>query len=159
LFAFSYGRHPFTLISAPGSVEVLIGVVAGLVLGKPGDLSGFSRCVSSIARAPDDAAVGQFIGAACLCGIGDTSLCSWPIRLFPMHVLNVAKLSVLIGSLIAAAVGSVVIAAVCRKTQSRPTTNSAFFYSQTLESPKSAGAKDTEPNRQLRRLPMSHAEC
>jgi NhaA family Na+:H+ antiporter len=123
LFAFSATGVTLHIdFSAPASVEVLIGVVAGLVLGKP-----LGICLASavavklqLARAPDDAAVGQFIGAACLCGIGDTIALLMADQAFPdASYSNVAKLSVLIGSLIAAAVGSAVIAAVSpRKTQS-----------------------------------------
>jgi len=123
LFAFSATGITLHIdFSAPGSVEVLFGVVAGLVLGKP-----FGICLASLAavklrlaRAPDDVAIGQFIGAACLCGIGDTIALLMADQAFPDgSYSNVAKLSVLVGSVLAAALGSAVISVVSpKKTQS-----------------------------------------
>ena len=123
LFAFSATGITLHIdFSAPGSVEVLIGVVVGLVLGKP-----LGICLASViavklrlARAPDDVAIGQFIGAACLCGIGDTIALLMADQAFPDgSYSNVAKLSVLVGSVFAAALGSAVITVVSPpKTQS-----------------------------------------
>jgi NhaA family Na+:H+ antiporter len=116
LFAFSATGITLHMdFSAPGSISVLAGVIAGLVIGKP-----LGICLASvfavrlqIARMPDDVAVGQFIGAACLCGIGDTMALLLADQAFPDgSYSNVAKFSVLIGSFLAAALGSIVIAIV-----------------------------------------------
>jgi NhaA family Na+:H+ antiporter len=123
LFAFSATGIALHIdFSTPGSINVLAGVIAGLVIGKP-----LGICLASVlavklrvARMPDDVAIGQFIGAACLCGIGDTMALLLADQAFHNGSFsNVAKLSVLIGSFLAAALGSVVIAIVSpRKVQS-----------------------------------------
>jgi len=123
LFAFSATGITLHIdFSAPGSIAVLMGVVLGLVIGKP-----LGICLASaialklrLARAPDDVAIGQFIGAACLCGIGDTIALLMADQAFPDGAYsNVAKLSVLVGSVLAAALGSAVITVVSpQRTQS-----------------------------------------
>ena len=56
-----------------------------------------------VARAPVSVTVGQFIGAACLCGIGDTMALLLADRAFPQESGSaIAKLGVLVGSTVAA---------------------------------------------------------
>jgi Na+:H+ antiporter, NhaA family len=116
LFAFSATGIALDIdFSARGSVNVFAGVIAGLVIGKPLGISMASLLAVKlrVARMPDDVAIGQFIGAACLCGIGDTMALLLADQAFPGGAFsNVAKLSVLIGSFLAAALGSAVIAIV-----------------------------------------------
>jgi NhaA family Na+:H+ antiporter len=114
LFAFSATGVALNIdFSTQGSVQVFTGIVAGLVIGKP-----LGICIASlvavklrVARAPDDVGLQQFMGAACLCGIGDTMALLMADQAFhDSSYLNSAKLSVLVGSVLAAALGSIVIA-------------------------------------------------
>ena len=92
---------------------VFAGVVVGLVIGKP-----LGICIASLtavklgaARTPDDVGTIQFVGAACLCGIGDTVALLMADQAFPAGTYaNIAKLSVLVGSLLAALLGYSVLA-------------------------------------------------
>ncbi len=115
LFAFSaagVGLH--VDLSTPRNAAILAGVVLGLVLGKPlGVLAATWLAVSSgIARMPDAAGLRPFVGAACLCGIGDTLALLMADQAFPVGSVeaNAAKIGVLIGSLAAACIGAAVIA-------------------------------------------------
>jgi Na+:H+ antiporter, NhaA family len=88
--------------------------VAGLVLGKPLGIGVASALAVrlGVARAPDAVSVRQFLGAACLCGVGDTMALLMADQAFPQasHAA-IAKLAVLLGSVVAAAVGSGILAA------------------------------------------------
>src|SRR6185295_11233982 len=75
LFAFSatgIGIHAD--FSTPGTGRIFAGIVAGLVIGKPlGILLASGAAIAlGIASPPEAVARGHFIGAACLCGVGDT---------------------------------------------------------------------------------------
>jgi NhaA family Na+:H+ antiporter len=60
---------------------------------------------------PDDVTLRGFIGAACLCGIGDTVALLMADQAFPHgDDSSIAKIGVLIGSVLAAALGAAVIA-------------------------------------------------
>jgi NhaA family Na+:H+ antiporter len=113
LFAFSAtGIHLTTDLSEPGAVRVLLGVVLGLVIGKP-----LGVCIASwlairlrVAIAPDGVSMRQFMGAALLCGVGDTVALLMADRAFPFRgAADVAKMGVLVGSVIAAAMGTLVL--------------------------------------------------
>jgi len=114
LFAFSATGVALNInFSTQGAVEIFAGIVTGLVVGKP-----LGICLASLvavklraARAPDDVGLQQFVGAACLCGIGDTMALLMADQAFhDSAYLNSAKLSVLVGSVLAAGLGSIVIA-------------------------------------------------
>ena len=100
-------------LSAPGATKVLAGVILGLVLGKPIGicLAALGAVKARIARMPDDATLRGFIGAACLCGIGDTVALLMADQAFPAGDDSaIAKIGVLLGSVIAAALGATVLA-------------------------------------------------
>jgi NhaA family Na+:H+ antiporter len=114
LFAFSaagIGLHVDW--STPQATNVLAGVVLGLVVGKPLGISLASVLAtkSGIALAPAGISVRNFLGAACLCGIGDTVSLLLADQAFPRGaVADVAKIGVLIGSVLAAAAGAGILA-------------------------------------------------
>ena len=85
----------------------------GLVIGKPlgVSLASLLAIKARIAVAPDGVTLRQFIGGACLCGIGDTVALLMADQAFPEGPESaVAKIGVLIGSVLAAALGAVVLA-------------------------------------------------
>ena len=114
LFAFSAtGVNLAVDLSAPGAVDVLAGVIAGLVIGKPLGvcLAALAAVRTRIARMPEDATLRGFIGAACLCGIGDTVALLMADQAFHAgEDAAIAKIGVLIGSVTAAALGAIVLA-------------------------------------------------
>jgi len=114
LFAFSAtGVGLGVDLSSPDAARVLSGVVLGLVLGKPIGicLAALAAIGLRIGRVPDDMTVRGFIGAACLCGIGDTVALLMADQAFPRDGDSaIAKIGVLIGSVLAAALGAAVIA-------------------------------------------------
>ena len=85
----------------------------GLVIGKPlgVSLASLLAIKARIAVAPDGVTLRQFIGGACLCGIGDTVALLMADQAFPEGPESaVAKIGVLVGSVLAAALGAVVLA-------------------------------------------------
>lgn len=82
LFAFSATDVDFNLdLSAPDAWRIVLGVVLGLVVGKPLGiaLTSLLATATGLARGPADVTLRNFVGAACLCGVGDTvSLRSGP---------------------------------------------------------------------------------
>ena len=64
-----------------------------------------------IARMPDGTGLRAFIGAACLCGIGDTVSLLLADQAFPTAATEaaIAKIGVLIGSVLSAALGATII--------------------------------------------------
>ncbi len=64
-----------------------------------------------LAVAPEGITLRNFIGAACLCGIGDTVALLMADQAFPQSLdAAVAKIGVLLGSVLAAALGATVLA-------------------------------------------------
>ena len=114
LFAFSATGVGLAVdLSAPDSPRVLAGVILGLVIGKPLGvcLAALAAVKSGIARMPEDVALRGFLGAACLCGIGDTVALLMADQAFPHGDDSaLAKIGVLIGSVLAAALGAAIIA-------------------------------------------------
>ena len=115
LFAFSAVGVPLSLdLSSPGASRVLLGVVLGLVLGKP-----LGICVASwlavkakVAIAPDGVTTLQFVGAAALCGVGDTVALLMADSAFPgEEIAGLAKIGVLLGSVVAGGLGALVLVA------------------------------------------------
>lgn len=114
LFAFSATGIPLTVdLSSPHAMTVLAGVVLGLVIGKPLGISlaSFLAVKARLARTPEDVSLQSFLGAACLCGIGDTVSLLMADQAFPHGpIAAVAKIGVLIGSVLAALIGAGVLA-------------------------------------------------
>ena len=114
LFAFSAAGVSFNAdLSAPGALSIVAGVVLGLVIGKPLGIGLFSLAAVKIdiARAPKGIGIRTFIGAICLCGIGDTVALLMADQAFPSgDDAAIAKIAVLIGSVLAAALGAAIIA-------------------------------------------------
>jgi len=114
LFAFSATGVSLAVdLSPPGASHVLAGVVLGLVFGKPIGicLAALLAVLLGLARMPGDVSLRGFIGAACLCGIGDTVALLMADQAFPAGPdSQIAKIGVLIGSVLAAALGAAVIA-------------------------------------------------
>ncbi|HEY3637902.1 MAG TPA: Na+/H+ antiporter NhaA [Rhizomicrobium sp.] len=120
LFAFSAAGVSFDAdLSAPGALSIITGVVLGLVIGKPLGIGVFSfvAAKTGIARAPKGVGIRTFIGAICLCGIGDTVSLLLADQAFPEGGnAAIAKIAVLIGSVLAAALGAAIIASSPGKT-------------------------------------------
>lgn len=114
LFAFSATGVSFAVdLSSPAAGSILWGVILGLVIGKPVGiaLASLLAIKARVATAPDGIAVRNFIGAACLCGIGDTVALLMADQAFPGGVESaIAKIGVLVGSVLAAALGAAILA-------------------------------------------------
>ena len=79
-----------------------------IVIGKPLGISLASLLAvkTRIALAPEGIGLRNFLGAACLCGIGDTVSLLMADQAFPLGpIAAVAKIGVLIGSLLSALAG------------------------------------------------------
>ena len=113
LFAFSAVGVTLSIdLSRAGASRVLFGVVLGLVVGKPLGISMASWLAvkTKLAIAPDGVTLIQFIGAAVLCGVGDTVAILMADRAFPGDGLaTVAKIGVFVGSVLAGSLGSLVL--------------------------------------------------
>jgi NhaA family Na+:H+ antiporter len=113
LFAFTATGISFSVdLHSSASLHVLSGVVIGLVVGKPLGvaLAALSAVKTKIAIMPEDTTVRAFIGAAILCGVSDPIALLMADLAFPHgDFAAVAKIGVLIGSVIAAGLGALVI--------------------------------------------------
>ena len=113
LFAFSATGVKLDLdLSSSGAARVLAGVVLGLVAGKPLGISlaSWLAIKSGSALAPAGVSTQQFLGAACLCGVADTvALLMADQASLPEATASVAKIGCLLGSFIAAALGTLVL--------------------------------------------------
>ena len=113
LFAFSAtGVSLDVNLASPDAGKILAGVIMGLTFGKP-----LGVCIAAllaislrIAVMPANSTLRNFIGAACLCGIGDTVSLLMADQAFPEGPDSaVAKIGVLIGSVLAACLGAAII--------------------------------------------------
>jgi len=89
-----------------------LGVIFGLVVGKPVGIAiaSWLAIKAKVALAPDDITVRHFIGAACLCGVGDTVSLLMADQAFPQGPdAAVAKIGILTGSLLAAVIGAAIL--------------------------------------------------
>jgi NhaA family Na+:H+ antiporter len=113
LFAFSATGVSFDVdLSSPDAARILAGVILGLVIGKPLGiaLASWIAIKSRIAVAAEGITIASFIGAACLCGVGDTVALLMADQAFPQGPSSaLAKIGVLVGSVLAAALGTVVL--------------------------------------------------
>ena len=113
LFAFSATGVSLAIhLSSPERLHILAGTVLGLVAGKPiGVLVASGAAVATGLATPlEGVTFRQFIGAACLCGVGDTMALLMADRAFTPDEAAIAKLGVLAGSVIAGLVGTAVLA-------------------------------------------------
>jgi len=112
MFAFSAtGVRLATDFSSDGAVRIFMGIVIGLLIGKPLGIllaSGLA-IVGRVAVAPEGLSRRQFFGAACLCGVGDTMSLLMADRAFGPNEAEVAKLGVLVGSVLAGALGMTIL--------------------------------------------------
>jgi Na+:H+ antiporter, NhaA family len=115
LFAFSAtGVRLAVDLSAPDGWRVLLGASLGLWIGKPLGvaLASWLAIRTRIALAPGDVTLRAFLGAACLCGVGDTMALLMADQAFPTGPdAAIAKIGVLIGSALAATLGVLVLSA------------------------------------------------
>jgi NhaA family Na+:H+ antiporter len=112
MFAFSATGVRFAMgVSLHEARPVFVGVALGLVLGKPlGVLLASALAIGTrLAVAPEGLSLRQFVGAALLCGIGDTMALLMADRAFAPAEADVAKMAVLVGSVIAGVLGTVVL--------------------------------------------------
>jgi NhaA family Na+:H+ antiporter len=123
LFAFSATGVKLGLdLSRSGAPRVLAGVVLGLVIGKPLGISlaSWLAIKSGGALAPRGVSLRQFLGAACLCGVADTvALLMADQASLPGATAAVAKIGCLVGSFIAAALGTLVLVSRSRREPRR----------------------------------------
>jgi NhaA family Na+:H+ antiporter len=122
LFAFSATGIRLQIdLSSGGAGRILAGVVLGLVIGKPLGvlLASWLAIKSRIGIAPDGVDLGHFIGAACLCGVSDTFALLMADQALTGPGSDIAKIGALIGSAIAAMLGTLVLV-----TQSRDSARS-----------------------------------
>ena len=114
LFAFSTSGVALSLnLSSPDTARVLAGVVLGLVVGKPAGVfvASILAIKSHIAVAPKGIDLRNLLGAACLCGVGDTLSFLMADQAFPHGPdATAAKIGVLVGSVLAAALGALILA-------------------------------------------------
>ncbi len=113
LFAFSATGVSFAIhLSSPERLHILAGTVLGLVVGKPtGVLVASAIAVATGLATPlKGVTLRQFIGAACLCGVGDTLALLMADRALSPDEAGVAKVGVLMGSVIAGLTGTAVLA-------------------------------------------------
>jgi NhaA family Na+:H+ antiporter len=113
LFAFSAtGVALGVELGSPGASRVLTGVVLGLVLGKPlgVTLAALAAVKTRLSVLPEDVSVRAFLGAAILCGVSDPVALLMADQAFPHgDEAAVAKIGVLVGSALAAALGALVL--------------------------------------------------
>jgi NhaA family Na+:H+ antiporter len=113
LFAFSATGVSLSVhLSSPDRFDILAGTVLGLVAGKPiGVLVASAVAVATRLATPlEGVTFRQFVGASCLCGVGDTLALLMADRAFAPDQAAVAKLGVVVGSVIAGVVGTAVLA-------------------------------------------------
>jgi NhaA family Na+:H+ antiporter len=114
LFSFSATGIALSLnFSSADATHVFWGTLLGLVIGKPLGIVLFSYAATAtgLAKGPEDVGFREFVGAACLCGIGDTVALLMADQAFPQGGdAPVAKIAVLIGSVLAAMLGAAIIA-------------------------------------------------
>lgn len=115
IFALANAGVRFTaqgLRDAVGS-RVTIGIVLGLVLGKLVGITGISWIAvkARVAELPSGVGWHQLLGGAAVCGIGFTvSLFIGSLAFTDENTLSTAKIGILIGSVLAAAIGGSLLA-------------------------------------------------
>jgi NhaA family Na+:H+ antiporter len=129
LFAFSATGVDLRVdLSSPFVLPILLGVILGLVIGKPLGicLASWLAIKARVAVAPEDVTLRNFIGGACLCGVGDTVSLLMADQAFPQGPESaIAKIGVLIGSAIAAALGAYILTATSQSRAVSPVAEEA----------------------------------
>ncbi|HKE15529.1 MAG TPA: Na+/H+ antiporter NhaA [Kofleriaceae bacterium] len=111
-FAFSASGIAITAdFSSRHAGPIFAGIAIALVIGKPLGIALAAGLAIRLrlAIAPDGVGTRHFIGAACLCGIGDTLALLMADRAFGPDDAAVAKLAVLAGSVLAGIAGVLVL--------------------------------------------------
>jgi Na+:H+ antiporter, NhaA family len=125
LFALANAGVSIRSDSLSNGGRVFVAVAAGLVLGKAIGISLFSWVAlrAGFGRLPAGVHFSQLVGIACLAGIGFTVslfVSSLAFEDAPAH-LDAAKLAILIASVVAAILGSIVLLATSRHHEHTPT--------------------------------------
>ncbi len=101
-------------VTNEANMRILLGVVLGLLIGKPlGILAASALAVRlKIGIAPADVPRNAFVGAAVLCGVGDTVALLMADQAFPEGPFaQAAKVGVFAGSVLAGIVGALILLA------------------------------------------------
>lgn len=134
LFAFANAGVSLAGLS-PGDVlaPIPLGITAGLLLGKPLGIIGCAGLGIAMgwAKLPGDVRWGEFIGMACLCGVGFTMSLFITTLALPVAAIDAARLGVLLGSLVSALVGYGVL---------RMTTRRRLTYAEAARSLQPSGS-------------------
>jgi NhaA family Na+:H+ antiporter len=113
LFAFSATGIALNAdLSAPGAANITAGIVLGMVLGKPLGIgvASLAAIATGIAVAPAGVRVREFVAGACLCGVGYTVALLLADRAFgPSAEASIAKIAILMGSLLPATLGAAIL--------------------------------------------------
>jgi NhaA family Na+:H+ antiporter len=113
LFAFSATGVALNVdLRSSHATHVLLGVILGLVVGKPlgVSLTALAAVKARIALAPEDTSTRAFFGAAILCGVSDPVGLLMADQAFPHgDFAALAKIGVLVGSILAAVLGALVL--------------------------------------------------
>lgn len=121
VFAFSNaGVHVLGKIEASAQNPVTLGVMLGLLFGKPLGIMGFAWLAekTKIGSPPEGVARKQIFGASWLCGIGFTmSLFIAGLALESDQIIDLAKIGTLAASITAGIVGSLILIGASRKVQ------------------------------------------
>ena len=137
LFAFSASGVGLALnLQSSDDTRVFLGVVLGLALGKPIGilLASWMAIKTRIGAPPPSTPLRAFVGAACLCGIGDTVALLMADEAFPhSDFAAVAKVGVLAGSALAAVLGVAILASATQ--QRTPSTRSSTTRLEAESSP------------------------
>jgi NhaA family Na+:H+ antiporter len=124
LFAFSATGVPLGVdLSGQDAGRILSGIIVGLVVGKPLGISlaSWLAVKSRVAVAPEGITLRHFVGAACLCGVADTVALLMADQAFPPGSdAAIAKIGVLMGSMIAATTGTLILVIRPRRTDRLP---------------------------------------
>lgn len=114
LFALANTCIVFDLSSIQfGSLPLFLGITLGLFIGKPLGITLFAYISSKlgITQLPDGTKLLHLIGVACFGGIGFTMAIFVDLLAFGDNIIlqNEAKISILIGSLLSAVMGSIIV--------------------------------------------------
>lgn len=113
IFAFINTEVPFKYMSVEGlSSNLSLGIILGLVLGKPIGIICFSLIITTfkIAKLPENTNWVKFIGVAMLGGIGFTlSLFIGTIAFDDFASINNMRVAVILGSFLSALLGSILL--------------------------------------------------
>lgn len=119
VFALVNAGIPLTRDGLTNPSSITVGVILGLVVGKTVGISLFSWVTVrlGVARLPEGVRFSQLVGVAVLAGIGFTVSLFVSSLAFPTGLaLRDAKVGILVASVVAAVIGSVVLAVTARRS-------------------------------------------